>query len=241
MVGAGCAAGGTARRLQPALSDYHAGRYAAGLEGARRVLERPGASGRYEAAYLAGLCAYRLRDHDAAERYLQEACGGGPAVRGRARAALGLMRLEQGRAEEGAADLEAAAADLDGPDARHAMHQAAEARGRLAGEVGTAGPPRFAGSRDGAAYSGAGAAGFTLQVGAFRDRRHAEAAAADAAGIGRALGLAPVDIVPRSDERGVTLYFVHLGRFGTRGEADDARQRMGRPHFIVAPIAPTGL
>ena len=82
----------------------------------------------------------------------------------------------------------------------------------------------------------AGAACFTIQVGAFHQRRHAEKAAADATALAASHGLSPVSIVPRGDGRGRTLFYVHFGRFATRGEAADTRARLGRQQYIVAPL-----
>ena len=78
--------------------------------------------------------------------------------------------------------------------------------------------------------------GFTLQVGAFRQRQHAEHAAADASAVADSGGHGPVRIVPIRDERRRKLYLVQFGRFATRGSAADARTRLGNLRFIVAPL-----
>lgn len=170
------------------------------------------AAARDREAYVEGLRAYRLGDAATAEASFEAAAAGtDPDAACRARAALGLMFLEQDRPAEAAPLLAAAAGGLSGTDAERAAWFASVAR-RRAGTDGNE--------------------GFTLQVGAFRERPRAEKAAKSA----RRHGVSPVRITPRADERGRTMFLVQLGRYDTRAAAAEARQRLGELGYIVAAL-----
>jgi hypothetical protein len=86
-----------------------------------------------------------------------------------------------------------------------------------------------------AATAGKTTVGFTLQVGAFNDKKRAKQAAEDAESLSRRESLGRVRIIPTKDARGQTLYLVHLGWWVTRSEATAARNKVGKLEFIVAP------
>ncbi len=77
--------------------------------------------------------------------------------------------------------------------------------------------------------------GFTLQIGAFSDKKRAQTAAEEAESLSKKEGLGRVRIFPRRDARGQPLYLVQLGWWVTRNEAVAARERVGRLEYIVAP------
>lgn len=193
-----------------------------------------GGSGR--ADYLAGLSAYQLGDEDEARRRLTAATtelDGQDA--GKAWAALGLVELTQDRPGPAAEAFGAAWPALSGEDARQAARFAAAAHQQLGDEQAAADWDRIAaGPADVSPRPGS----FTIQVGAFRQRDRAERAAVDAAEVAQGMGLAPVRIVTRSDQRGSVLFVVQLGTFGTRTEAASARQRFGNLQYIVAAQQP---
>ena len=232
---AGCASSPSstpgASDLNRALDDYRAGRYDASAEAALRMQADAQLGG--DAAYLAGLCAYEVGDLEGARDRLRVAADApGPVTAARARAALGLVLLELERPGEAADHLARAATGLTGEDARQAALHAADAY-RLAGDLDAAASwLRSAGDR---ARSGS-QTGFTLQAGAYRQRPRAERAALEAAELAEGHGLAPVRVVSHTDGRGETLYLVHVGRFGSRIEAVDARRRLGRLHFVVTAV-----
>jgi cell division septation protein DedD len=80
--------------------------------------------------------------------------------------------------------------------------------------------------------------GFTLQVGAFNDRARAKKAAQDADALSKKEGLGRVRVLPRRDAHGQPMYLVQVGWWVTRSEAAEARARVGRLEYIVAPAAP---
>lgn len=228
----GCRSAGSPGALEAAVADYRAGRYVEAQQAAVQAHRGLRGTEAGQAAYLAGLCAYRRADLDGADEWLSRAAeSADPTTRGQAQAALGLTLERQGRHREAAARFEQAAATLEGPDARQAAFHAG-----LAHQAG--GDDDRARRWFGEAESPGDASGFTLQVGAFRDRRRAEQAASEAGALAQRHGLGRVQIVPRSDGRGRTLYLVHLGRFATRNEAAEARGRLGQLQLIVATAAP---
>jgi tetratricopeptide (TPR) repeat protein len=229
---AGCKSAAGPGALETAVADYRSGRYVQAQEEALRAHRTLHGTEAGQAAYVAGLCAYQRADLEGARQWLSRAADSAdPTTRGQAQAALGLTLERQGRHREAAARFEQAAAALDGPDARQAAFHAG-----LAHQAG--GEERRARQWFGEAESPGGSYGFTLQVGAFRDRRRAEQAAGEAGALAQRHGLGRVRIVPRTDGRGHTLYLVHLGRFATRNEATEARGRLGQLQLIVATATP---
>ena len=226
---------GGADALNAALNDYHAQRFTQAQKAADAVAAGQNRALRARADYLRGLCAYRLGHHDEARRRLAAATTGLDGVEAaKARAALGLVALAQDRPAEAAESFAAACPDLGGQDAGQAALFAAVAFERAGDkesaahwdQVGREGPSPRRG-------------GFTIQIGAFRQRERAERAAVEAADIGQEMGLAPVRIVTRTDRRRGVFYVVQLGSFETRSEAAGARQRVGNLQYIVAAQPPS--
>jgi len=233
----GCAAtdGGSAS-LESALGHYHAQRFSRAKQQAERVSAGSHGVLRGRAEYLAGVSAYKLGDHDEARRRLTAALAtldGEDAAT--ARAALGLVELARDRPVPAAEAFAGAWPGLAGEDARQAAIFAVHAYEQAGNEAAAAEWARVPHGRRNPSAVGNG---FTIQVGAFRERLRAERAAVDATRITREMGLAPVRIVTRNDRRGGVLYVVQLGHFGTRTEASDARQRVGKLQYIVAARTP---
>jgi cell division septation protein DedD len=83
-----------------------------------------------------------------------------------------------------------------------------------------------------------GSVGFTLQVGAFNDRARAKRAAEEAQSLSLKESLGRVRVVPSHDPHGQPMYLVQVGWWVTRSEAAEARTRVGKLEYIVAPAAP---
>ncbi len=234
---AGCASSGSrnAAELEAARADYEAGRYAEACTRASIVERRaPARDVAANAAYLAGLSAYRLGDYEGARRHLELAAASSvqPAS-GNAEAVLGLTLSAQGRHDDAAPRFAAAAGELQGDDSRRAAAAAAAANRRAGDDDSSRQSDEATPSTRTGAAAGSGGS-FTLQVGAFREHDRAERAAADAAPVAHAHGLAPVRIEPSSDDRGGELYYVRFGRVHTRSAATAARGRLGDLGIIVA-------
>jgi tetratricopeptide (TPR) repeat protein len=242
---AGCAAPSTSTTaevdLSRVLEDYHAGRYAAALQGAATVQEGSAGDEQRDAAYVGGVAAYRLGDLDEAEARLSIALDAESSrTAGKARAVMGLVLVDQGRPDEAAGHFAKASKLLEGDNARQAALNAARAYERTGDEAAAEAWLRVAQGRSRWAITGGGASTgtFTLQAGAYRQRPSAERAAVEAAALAEDHGLSPVRIVPRRDERGEVLYIVQVGRFESRTAAMNARRRLGRLQYIVAALPP---
>jgi septal ring-binding cell division protein DamX len=210
-----------------------------------------GVGQREDAAYVAGLAAYQLGDRDEAERrFILAARSPNSETAARSKAMLGQIRLDQHRPRDAAALFVEAAPNLHGEDARLCAYNAgvayqqagdnASARkwiaqsggGSTARSTSTTGSTSSPVARS-ASTSSAG--GFTLQVGAFKEKSRAQKAAADAQKLATRDGLGSVKIQTRRDDRGGTLYVVQFGRFSTRDAAVAARVKLNRLDYIVAP------
>lgn len=188
------------------------------------------------ADYLAGLEAYDRGDTVRARLRLTAAVAeldGEDAAK--ARATLGLVELEQDRPASAAEAFALAWPALRGEDARQAALYAAAAHRQLGDDHTAAVWDRRAVTPQNQPRRHAA---FTIQVGAFRERRRAERAAVDAAEVAEETGFGPVRIVTRSDRRGTALYIVQMGSFDTRTEAATARARVGNLQYIVAAQKP---
>ncbi len=227
--------------LEFALRDYDAGRFTEARELSRRVEgDATTTDLRIKAAYLVGLCDYRLGDDSSARVNLAAAAGSTvQPTAGKAQAVLGLTLIRQNRPVEAAQHFAEASRSMTGDDARQAAAHAAYAY-ELAGNMRASRSWRQAALRPArtpthspALFGGDVSGAFTLQAGAFRKRAHAERAADDATAIARAHDLGPVRIVPTRNDRGDTLYLVRLGSFESRSAATAARLRLGELRIIV--------
>jgi cell division protein FtsN len=260
LVQTGCESAPKAGGMNQALADYNAQKFTQAHERAVAIQEkatRPGE--REDAAYVAGLSAYQLGQTDEAERRLLVASrSANPQTSAKAKAMLGQIRLDQRRPREAAKYLTDAAPILTGEDASKAAYNASVAyqqagnqteskewlarsggRPTLAAAPPTSTPVTVASNASvrttRPAASGNSATGFTLQVGAFKEKSRAHQAAADAQKLARRDGLGSVKIISRRDERGSMLYVVQFGWFPTRESATAARAKLGRLEYIVAP------
>jgi cell division septation protein DedD len=246
---AGCKSAQHNGTLQTAVDDYNAQRYTQAHELAIEIEGQAKAGQREDAAYLAGLSAYQLRQTDEAERQLLIAAGSTNAqTSAKAKAMLGQVRLDQRRPREAAALLTETAQALDGEDARKAAYNAGVAYQQVGDSASskkwlamaggaTDQPVPMSSSSQVSAIGPTTGASFALQVGAFREKNRAKRAADDAAKLAQRDGLGQVRIVPQRDVRGKPLYLVQFGSFPTRGAAAAARAKLGKLEYIVAPAA----
>ncbi len=243
----GCKSAPPARSLNSALADYEAKRYRLAEHQAAALARQTRGLMRDKAAYLAGLSAYQLGDLYEAQRQLATAVQSSDrTTAGRAKAVLGLVRVNQHRAHEAAVLLAEASGALTGENSRQAAYQAALAH-QEAGDEASAGTwlriadaGQTTGQRALAINSRSRAGRFSLQAGAFRRRQLADNAARSVADVAQQHGLGGVRIVESRDGRGRILFFVQFGRFDSRSAASSARRLIGRLDVIVVPsIHPT--
>ncbi|MFW6060557.1 MAG: SPOR domain-containing protein [Phycisphaeraceae bacterium] len=233
---AGCAAPGDTT-LNEATDAYQQGRYEAAYQAAARLTRSAGASGDV-AAYLAGLAAERLERLDEARHHFQRAArSADEELAADARASLGLLHHRQGRYREAADVLERAARALTGEQRANAYFYAGIAQQKV---------DRWAQARTDFVLARAATSdsslrrridqhlavtGYTIQIGAFRDRANARRAAERFASRARQLDLGSPRLV-EADQ----LTLVQVGRFSSYRTAQRARQRLGAEQAIVAPI-----
>ncbi len=98
-------------------------------------------------------------------------------------------------------------------------------------------PGKSAGAAPPAAAQ-SGSVGFTLQVGAFNDRVRAKKAAEEAQSLSQKASLGRVRVIPTRDAHGQPMYLVQVGWWVSRAEAAEARTKVGKLEYIVAPAAP---
>lgn len=220
-----------------------------------------------EAAYLAGMSAYRLGRFADAERWLAQAARSSDRwMAGQAGITLGSAQLRLGRTSDAARSFARAAEKLDDEDARRARIAAgnayrdlgdptrADEQFRLAGggtATGTATARGEQGSRTPIGAAPIGRTGvspadssstvgdFTLQAGAFRDEGKARRRADDLRGRSVRTGLGEPRVVAKRTSDGLTLYVVQIGSFRDRSAADGALGRLGESGIVVAR-APSG-
>jgi tetratricopeptide (TPR) repeat protein len=248
---AGCQSSAKSGSLDQALADYNAGRYPQAESQAVQAMNTSSSPMKEEAAYIAGLSAYRQGRHDEAERrFTLAAQSADTHTSGSAKAMLGELRLDQNRPREAAAYFAEASNMLEDDDSRQAARHAALAYQQAgddkasqqwmeiaSGSQGgsTTGPSTVAS----AAASSMPTKGFALQVGAFSDKKRAQRAASDAQAIAKRDGLGPVRVINRRDDRGKPLYLVQFGFFNTRDAAAAARTRLGKLEYIVTAVSGT--
>lgn len=250
----GCAS--SQPRVSPAyVSSYNAGQYQAAYRDAVTLAredpsgQRPlvGSTERARAALVAGLAAHAMGRDTEAERWLNPLVEyGDTSIAGRAGAAIGLIASSRGEYESAATLLVAAAGKLTGDESARASFYAGEALSAL--------------GRDGQArvqYALASASArqdsplrrrieqristgrYSIQLGAFSKRNHAQAVVDDAKARAQELGLGPPRIILSTDKRNRRLYVVRVGTFHDRNAALDSLRKLGVDGFVMAtPAAP---
>ncbi len=239
------AGGGALPDMKAVMADYESGRFLDAYTGAVSLYRRSVVPERDEAAYLAGLSAYRLQRYEDADRYLS------PLVRiastdvaGRAAGTLGLVELERGRYREAAEYFKKAADRLEGQGKAEAAYRA----GLAYKESGSHSLARVQfiiarGASTDAAFQAKvdrelKTSGYTLQLGVFASRANAEAMVREfQAGRGASIGEAR--IVTSEGSRGETLYYVNVGTFNSYSAAIRGRALLDQP-AIVRPIDGVG-
>lgn len=234
---AGCAGS----RNPSFVRDYNAGRFAAAQRDATAAASVSTGAAREEAALIAGLAAHALDDSRSASQWLMPLVSSRDrAISGRAGAALGLILHEQGDEERAASLLSEAALKLTGEDAAQAAFHAGESFNALD-------RPDLARQQYQAAFAltktdhlrralteRLNNQRYTIQLGAFSNRRNADRAAREYAAVTSGLGIGAPRVLPTT-QRGRRLFLVQVGEFHSQAEADEARQRLG----VTALVAVT--
>lgn len=202
---------------------------------------------RDEAAYLAGLAAYRLGDAANAERLLTPLVNNpDDQLAANASATLGLLALSRNQLELAVERFQAAQKGLTGQDRAEAAYHAGLAHQRLgqAGQARTQFILARAASDDQDFLARVGAelesTGFTLQLGAFSSVENAERFAASLADSPVTRRLGEPRIVAQEQADGGTLYLVRVGRFSSLQSAISTRDTLAIRPALVTPMTGDG-
>lgn len=242
---AGCSSTSKGGNLDKAVTDYNAASYSQAEQEAVQAMNKSTGSAKENAAYVAGLSAYRMGNTEEAERRLLIAAqSANTQTAGSAKAMLGQVRLDQNRPREAAVYFSDASRLLTGEDAQKAAKSAALAYQQVGDTTASRqwtdisktspGSTTASGSR-----STGPTLGFALQVGAFGDKKRAQRAADDANTVAKRDGLGPVRVINKRDDRGKPLYLVQFGFFTSRDAAAAARSRIGKLEYIVTAVSGT--
>ena len=235
----GCESNSSTAKLSLATREFASHRYEEAYRLAREAAQKNSTTARFDAHYVAGLCAYEMGDLDEADYRLTEASKSPtPDTRAKATAMLGVVRLKQSRWNESVSLLRSAAENLDQQNAEKA---------RLFASIASGSPTettnQYASLDATASYrasSGVASAprdhAFVLQVGAFLERPRAENAASEVRALTQDRGVGPVRVVTEKDDRGRRFYVVQLGDFATRQQAMRARTDLGQLKYIVTHV-----
>lgn len=243
----GCQAPQTSQStsLSQSRSLYAAGQYPQALQKARFVADLPTTPQREreQAAYVAGLSAYRLRDLDTAQQYLQVAAlSDSASLSGDARATLGLVFSERGSYGLAADNLLAAAQRMTGQNKANSYFYAGvaqqkhgrwpQARTTLSLAKSSSTDPGFRSRVDDQLRI----TGYTLQLGAYTVESNANASAQRIAARAVELRLGAPRVVPAADPSGKRLYLAQVGQFSSWPTALMARDSLGTTSAIVVPL-----
>jgi cell division septation protein DedD len=256
MSSAGCEGRGQ-RGLDRSIAAYDAGDYARAYDLADAAAgDARTTKDADEAAYLAGMSAYRLGRYQDAERWLTQAARSGDRwLAGQAGVTLGSTQLQLGRTAEAGRTFARAAEKLDDEEARRARLAAgnafrdigdttrADEQFRLAGAtaattprsvsepVGASPSPRTATSPTTTPVAATG--DFTLQGGAFRDEAKARARAEELRSRSVRAGLGEPRVLTKRAADGTLLFVVQMGAFRDRSAANTALSRLSADGVVV--------
>jgi tetratricopeptide (TPR) repeat protein len=167
------------------------------------------------AQYMIGLCEFK-REHpnDAQEWFIKATKSPDPEVRGKASAMLGIISSNKGNLDEAETAFEIAALELQGNDQLEAIRRS---------------------PASGSTYLLSNSP-FTLQFGAFQNRKNANAAIAAITPSLKKAGINSVWITSETDRTGRHLFLVQAGQFASRATASEARRKNNLPQCIVTVI-----
>ncbi|MBK9187535.1 MAG: SPOR domain-containing protein [Phycisphaerales bacterium] len=244
----GCQSSPTTKGKTDYSQAFAQGRYAEAYEESTRVAGSPGASGKAQAALVAGLSAQALGRPDDADRWLRPlTVEPNREIAGTAGAALGLIEQERGRHAQASALLLGAAEKLEGAESARAYMYAgdslakqgriAESRNAYQQATARAGTDRalktMIADRQTASTAtrntaSPGPVKYAVQTGAFstRDNAISQARALASRGSPR--------VVEITDAKGRRLYAVRVGLFTSRQDAESLRARVGSTARVVA-------
>ncbi len=243
----GCAAYGPPQ-IDAIRVAYGRGDYAEASRQAQQMMRVGPVAYKDEAAYMAGMSAYRLKATATAERHLQAAAKSSDvALSADALIVLGLIYAQQGKHAAAVRSLLDAVPRLPtGQDRANAYFHAAKAQQKLGqwGQARTSLRLARGSSTDPAfrkrAIQELSVTGFTIQVGAFANQANALRTARKLARKVAAKKLGLFRLVPAVDQNGQAMFLVQAGKYSSHDSANSARDRLGLTSAIIVPLAVAG-
>jgi tetratricopeptide (TPR) repeat protein len=212
----GCSSTGP-KAMERSLQEYNQGQWSISAMWAKKALNEK--NNRSEAAYLLGLCEFRMQRTEKAKAWFLEAAGSNNEdVRGKASAMLGIIASNNNDYVTAALAFEQATADLDGLDKTIASSRAASAN---SGTSFSSTTPNSA---------------FTLQFGAYKNLENAQIAAKKLGSHLQLAGLGNASIVEEKSKFGNPLFMVQAGSFNSRATAAKYRNKNALPQCIVTAV-----
>ncbi|MCC7407119.1 MAG: SPOR domain-containing protein [Phycisphaeraceae bacterium] len=238
---AGCQGKQSQVSLSDAYAAYDRGDYRSSYQMARMVAGSGKAN--HEAAYLAGLSAYRLGTYPMAARYLGVATASPQKkLAGDAYASLGMTYASMGRFADSGIAYEQAAKRLSGQDQANAYYYSAiefQKQGRWSQARSNLVLARAASNDENfkrQATEMMAVTGFTLQTGFFTVRDNAQRAAEQVGYLTKKLRMGQPRIVPAVDAQGRSGYLVQVGQFSSYPSALASKDKFGDFGAMVVPL-----
>ncbi len=244
LIAAGCAANDTAARMDRMHMAYKHSDYREAYQQALTVMRSGNAQEKYEAAYMAGMSAYKLNETNIALPHLTLAAQSqDQTMAGDAMTVLGVIYSDQNRYDRAAAAFLKAAELLTTPQERaNAYLHAAAAQQRLG--LRAQAQTNFSLARSLStdtqfrqrATNESQATGYTLQAGAYNDPANAHRAADTLANQTQHLNLGKPRVIQTIDGYGKDLYLIQLGRFSSLATASAAKERLRPTTAMIVPL-----
>lgn len=232
--------------LEKAVEEYRGALYQASFDRARAISRSSNPPLREQAAWVAGLSAYQMKNLDEAElQFMAAARSQDARLVTDTKIMIGDIRVLQNRWSDAARCYRDAAAALSGEERSRLLGHAAScdshASGRLAasGSQGSASPssPSTASAASDASTGTAKPpepTTFALQAGAFQNEKNARRLASNIASSTRNAGLGEPRVVRTKDRGGREFWTVQVGTFASRQTAESARSKVPSLDLIVA-------
>lgn len=229
-------------QVQASQAAFARGDYAQAHASALRALSTVRGQEREEAAYLAGVSAYKLGYLQTAERYLTQASNSRDvSMSTDALSTLGLIYSQSGRYAQAADAFLRSADHQSGEDRAQAYFYGGIALQKLGRwpQARTSLLLARQSTRDANLRSRIdeqlAVTGYTIQLGAFSSRSNADKLAQQYALRASRSKLGSVFVTPSNGSGGV-MYLVQVGRFATFSAASTGRDRLGVKDTVIVPL-----
>lgn len=234
--------------LQAAIDHYDSGSLTLAKIESQRIYEQGGTEAP-EAAWLIGLCDYRLGRQVAARSAFALATDSpDPVLAARARAMIGQSYMDDDQPAAAAIQFEHAWPHLSGEDRRKCAEHAASAWARAGRADMVAMWSKRADepvetttvvTTSSTSIQTEDPGAFTIQVGAFKKQDGARQASRELNRMANGTSLGASTIRTRTDRHGSTLYLVQIGSFDSRHAARNAARDLTQREVMIVTVGST--